>query len=103
MRWKYILAIVIGGILLFIGGGFAGHYKAKQKEQILVDTFSYKIDSINKINQVYLDSITRLSVRDDQQVRIITKWKIQYDTIVPKQELNDLLRGLDQIGKVNPE
>lgn len=99
-------SVLIGlgiGIFFLLTGLFGGYKYAKKSEAILIDTYSYKIDSINKLNQIYQDSITRLSVQDEEVVRYITRWKIRYDTIKPKEDLNELLRGLDEIGKTQPK
>lgn len=101
-----VKSILIGlGIAIFFAatGLFGGYRYAKKSESILIDTYSYKIDSINKLNQVYQDSITRLSAKDEEVIRYVTRWKIRYDTIKPKEDLNELLRGLDEIGKTNPK
>jgi hypothetical protein len=98
------ILIALGIAIFFLATGlFGGYGYAKKSEAILIDTFSYKIDSINKLNQVYLDSITRLSVKDEEVIRYITRWKIRYDTIRPKEDLNELLKGLDEVGKTNPK
>jgi hypothetical protein len=99
-------SVLIGlgiGIFFILTGLFGGYKYAKKSEAILIDTFSYKIDSINKVIQMYQDSITRLSVQDEAAVKYITKWRIKYDTIHPKEDLNELLKGLDEVGKTNPK
>jgi hypothetical protein len=103
LNYKTLLVALAIGLFFFLTGMFGGYKYAKKQEQILVDTFSYKIDSINKINQTYLDSITRLSVQDEQVVKYITKWKVRYDTIRPKEDLDELLKGLNELGKTNPQ
>lgn len=103
LNWRTIFIFVIVVVFLLATGLFGGYKYAKKQETLLVDTFSYKIDSINKINQVYLDSITRLSAQDEEVVREIIRWKIKYDTIRPKEDLDDLLRGLNELGKTNPK
>lgn len=102
LNWRTILIFVAIVIGLLATGLFGGYKYAKKQETLLIDTFSYKIDSLNKVSQIYQDSITRLNVRDEEAERVVVRWKIRYDTIRPKQDVDDLLEGLNDIGKTNP-
>lgn len=103
LNWRTILVLVIIIAGLLATGLLGGYKYAKKQETLLIDTFSYKIDSIHKVIQIYQDSLTALSVKDQQQVIYITRWKTRYDTIRPKEDVDELLKGLNEIGKTNPD
>jgi len=89
----YILAaLAIGAII----GGFIGHKILPPPAPLPPST---ALDSLIQVNKVLTDSLSKVKASDREIIRTITVWRTQYDTIRVKQDINEVIKGLNYIGQ----
>ena len=90
----YILAaLAIGAII----GGFIGHKIIPGPPAPLPP--STALDSLIHANKVLTDSLSKVKASDREIIRTVTVWRTQYDTIRIKQDINEVIKGLNYIGQ----